>query len=76
MQVELLLDPNSPNYRDIVDGLKEEFAALNGFEYKQVTEPAPPKTLVVDHNILKFIFEHPQTINLVTTSHAIDPIRH
>ena len=67
MQVELLLDPNSSNYQDIVDGLKEEFAALEGLEYKQVTEPAPPRTLAVDHNILKFIFEHPQTITLVTT---------
>jgi hypothetical protein len=66
MKVELLLDPNSPEYQDIVDGLKDEFAALEGLEYTQVTEPAPPRTLAVDHNVLKFVFEHPQTVNLVT----------
>lgn len=66
MKVELLLDPKSPNYQDIVDGLKEELAALEDLEYTQVTEPAPPRTLAVDHNILKFIFEHPQTVKVVT----------
>lgn len=67
MQIQLILDPNSANYQEIVDGLEEEFAALRGLEYTRVTEPAPPRTLAVDHNVLKFVFEHPQVITLVTS---------
>jgi hypothetical protein len=67
MKIELVLDPNSPGYQDVVDGLEEEFAALKGLDYEKVTEPAPPRTLAVDHNVLKFVFEHPQVITLVTS---------
>jgi hypothetical protein len=58
MRVELYLNPNEPGYVDFLEDLKEEFSALKGLKYKEETVPAPPKTLAVEHDILKFIFDH------------------
>jgi hypothetical protein len=58
MQIEILLDPRSPNYADFVADLDEELRALKGLEYKQIEAPAPPNTLNLEHDIVKLVFEH------------------
>jgi hypothetical protein len=58
MRVELYLNPDAPGYVDFLEDLKEEFSALKGLKYKEETVPAPPKTLTVEHDVLKFIFDH------------------
>lgn len=58
MQIEILLNPKSPDYAEFVADLEEELRALKGLKYKQVEAPAPPKTLNFEHDIVKLIFEH------------------
>jgi len=58
MRVELYLNPDAPGYVDFLEDLKEEFSALKGLKYKEETIPAPPKTLSVEHDVLKFVFDH------------------
>jgi leucyl aminopeptidase (aminopeptidase T) len=58
MQIELLLDPKAQNYADVIADLEHELRTLKGLEYKQVEAPAPPKTLNLEHDIVKLVFEH------------------
>jgi hypothetical protein len=58
MQIEILLNPKSPNYADFIADLDHELHALKGLRYKQIEAPAPPKTLNLEHDIVKLIFEH------------------
>jgi len=58
MKVELYLNPDAAGYADFLEDMKEELSALKGLKYSEETAPAPPKTLTVEHDVLKFIFEH------------------
>jgi len=58
MQIELIFDPKAPDYVDVVTDLEHEMRELKGLKYKQVEAPAPPKTLNLEHDIVKFVFEH------------------
>ena len=67
MKVEMYLNPKAPNYLEFLADFKTELDDLKGLDYKQVEVPAPPKTLNVEHDILKFMFEHgAETLKLVT----------
>lgn len=68
MQVEVLLNPQDEFYSDFVADFKKEVRALKGLEYKETEAPAPPKTLNVEHDVVKFVFEHGvDALKLVTT---------
>jgi hypothetical protein len=58
VEIEILLNPKSPNYADFIADLDDELGALKGLKYKQVEAPAPPKTLNLEHDIVKLVFEH------------------
>jgi hypothetical protein len=65
---ELILNPKASDYVDVVSDLEHEMRELKGLKYKQVEAPAPPKTLNLEHDIVKFIFEHgADAIKLVVT---------
>jgi hypothetical protein len=58
MQIELVLNPKAPEYAEFIADLEKEIRSLKGLEYKQIEAPAPPKTLNLEHDIVKLIFEH------------------
>ena len=67
MKVEMYLNPKAPDYLEFLTDFKAELGELKGLEYKQTEVPAPPKTLNVEHDIFKFMFEHGvDTLKLVT----------
>lgn len=66
MRMELILDPDAGGYEDIRQTLEAEIAALEGVSYsKEMGEP-PPKTLSLEHEVIKFIFQHPDLVRLGT----------
>ena len=56
MNIQIVLNPDIPQYQEIKEALEEELNALKGLTFERVTEPAPPKTLAVDHNVLQYLF--------------------
>jgi len=67
MTVELLLNPRAKGYKDLVEDLREELRALKGLQYSEETVPAPPNTLNVEYEIVKYVFHHPNVITLATS---------
>ena len=71
MQVELLLNPESAEHQELLKDLREELRALEGIKglkYDEVTAAAPANVLSVEHEVVKFVFEHSGAlITLVTT---------
>jgi hypothetical protein len=59
MKVELILNPQAAGYDQFQRELREELRALKKTSYKESSEPAPPKVLTVEHDVVKFAFEHP-----------------
>ncbi len=65
MKVELILNPQAQGYDQIQHELREELRALKKTDYTEVSEPAPPKVLTVEQDVVKFVFEHPaETLGL------------
>jgi hypothetical protein len=58
MQIEILLNPKAQNYAEVIADLEHELRELKGLRYKQIEAAAPPKTLNLEHDIVKLIFEH------------------
>jgi len=59
MKVELILNPEVEGYEQIQHELRQELSALKRTKYTEVSEPAPPRVLSVEHDVVKFVFEHP-----------------
>src|SRR5437879_10589428 len=61
MRIELLLNPEAAEHQELVKDLREELRVLEVMmvlKYDEVTVPAPPNVLSVEHDIVKFVFEH------------------
>jgi hypothetical protein len=71
MQVQLVFIPEAANYQELLEDLREELHALEGpqgLKYDEVTAKAPANVLSVEHDVVKFVFEHSGTLlTLVTT---------
>jgi len=71
VQVQLVFNPEAPDYQELIKDLREELHALDdlhGLKYSEETEPAPPNVLSVEHDVVKFVFDHSgPLITLVTT---------
>jgi hypothetical protein len=67
MRIELFLNPEAEGYVDFVQDLKEELGSLKGLKYEEELRSAPPKSLSIQHEAVKFLFEHGgKAIPLVT----------
>ena len=66
MKLELVLNPNTEGYKELMDGIKEELDALPDLEYEEVTAPAPPRTLAIDHNLVQLVLNHKEIVVLAT----------
>src|ERR1019366_9032863 len=70
MQVQLVFNPEAPNYQELVKDLREELHAMEGLKdlkYDEVTAPAPANVLSVEHDVVKFVFtQSGALISLVT----------
>jgi len=58
MQITIVVNPKAQGYTDFIEDLQNELRALNGLQYTQVEAPAPPKTLNLEHDIVKLVFDH------------------
>ncbi len=67
MKISLILNPQAQGYDQIQHELREELRALKKTSYVEVSEPAPPKVLTFEQDVLQFVFEHPtETVALAT----------
>lgn len=68
MQVQLVLNPEAPEYEQLVRDLREELAALKGLRYEEEEAPAPANVLSVEHDVVNFVFQHSGQILTLATA--------
>jgi hypothetical protein len=62
--IEILVDPEAENYQQFHQGLEKQIGALN-VEYSRGRVQAPPKTLSVEHDIVRYVINHPEILKLL-----------
>jgi len=65
MAVELFINSNAVGYDQLQRDLRTELAALKGVEYSEAKAAAPENVLSGEHDVLKFVIDHPSTILVV-----------
>jgi hypothetical protein len=61
MHIEILLNREAAEHQELVKDLRAELHVLEGMKglkYDEVTVPAPRNVLSVEHDVVKFAFEH------------------
>ena len=62
-ELQIYLDPNHPQYHDVVTGLQENLRALESVKVEEVKRRVPPGTLGFGtEQVLSFIVSHPTGI--------------
>src|SRR5690348_13822 len=73
MSIELYLNPKSEGYSVIQRDLRAELQALQSVTYVETKAPAPPKTLNVEGDVLKFLVDHAPALG--ATAAAVTIVR-
>lgn len=71
MSVELYLNPKSEGYSVIQRDLRAELQALQSLTYVETRAPAPPKTLNVEGDVLKFLVDNAQVLGATAATVTI-----
>lgn len=58
MVIEMVINPKAEGYAEFVQDFEDELKELKGLTYKRVEVPAPPKSLGIEHDVVKLIFGH------------------
>ncbi len=60
MQVELILNPQAKGYEKLQADVKAQLAEFKDLAYRRVEQPPPAGVLSAEHEIVKFVFQHPE----------------